>query len=103
VPDLVLLDYVLPDMKGDEVSRFLSQTPATANVRIVYMSGFGADLKPDQIKNANVIGSLNKPFTSDLLLKTVEKYMPEESSQPESKAAETEQASPAAAPAVGPA
>src|SRR5436190_15585308 len=26
VPDLVLLDYVLPDMKGDEVSRFLSQT-----------------------------------------------------------------------------
>ncbi|PYJ07293.1 MAG: hypothetical protein DMF06_16115, partial [Verrucomicrobia bacterium] len=99
VPDLVLLDYVLPDMKGDEVSRFLSQTPATAKVRIVYMSGFGADLKPDQIKNANVIGSLNKPFTSDLLLKTVEKYMPEESSQPESKAVETEQASPAAAPA----
>ena len=39
---------------------------------IVYMSGFGADLQPDQIKNANVIGSLNKPFTSDLLIKTVE-------------------------------
>jgi len=93
VPDLVLLDYVLPDMKGDEVSRHLSQTPATANVRIVYMSGFGADLKPDQINNANVIGSLNKPFTSDLLLKTVEKYMPKESSEIETKAVETEQPS----------
>lgn len=98
VPDLVLLDYVLPDMKGDEVSRHLSQTPATAKVRIVYMSGFGADLKPDQINNANVIGSLNKPFTSDLLLKTVEKYMPEETSEPESKAVESEQTSPAADP-----
>ena len=98
VPDLVLLDYVLPDMKGDEVSRHLSQKPATANVRIVYMSGFGADLKPDQINNANVIGSLNKPFTSDLLLKTVEKYMPKEPSEPESKAVETEQTSPAAEP-----
>jgi DNA-binding response OmpR family regulator len=96
VPELVLLDYVLPDMKGDEVSRHLSQKPATANVRIVYMSGFGADLKPDQANNANVIGSLNKPFTSDLLLKTVEKYMPKEPSEPESKAVETEEASPVA-------
>ncbi len=99
VPDLVLLDYVLPDMKGDEVSRHLSQTPSTAKVRIVYMSGFGADLKPDQANNANVIGSLNKPFTSDLLLKTVEKYMPKETSAPESKVVESEPASPAAEPA----
>jgi DNA-binding response OmpR family regulator len=98
VPDLVLLDYVLPDMKGDEVSRHLSRGPATAQVRIIYMSGFGADLKPDPIKNANIIGSLNKPFTSDLLLKTVEKYMPKEPSEPESKAVETEQTSPAAEP-----
>jgi DNA-binding response OmpR family regulator len=98
VPDLVLLDYVLPDMKGDEVCKHLAQKPATANVCIVYMSGFGADLKHDQISNANVIGSLNKPFTSDLLLKTVEKYMPKEASEPESKVMETEQTAPAAAP-----
>ena len=76
VPDLILLDYVLPDMKGDEVCRHLSQNPTTAKVRIIYMSGFGADLKHDKINNANVIGSLNKPFTSGLLLETVEKYMP---------------------------
>jgi DNA-binding response OmpR family regulator len=85
-PDLVLLDYVLPDMKGDEVCQRLTDNAATASVPIVYMSGFGADLQPDQIKNANVIGSLNKPFTSDLLIKTVENYMPknpEETAQPE--------------------
>jgi len=99
VPDLILLDYVLPDMKGDEVSRHLAKNSATAAVRIIYMSGFGADLKPDQISNANVIGSLNKPFTSDLLLKTVEKYMPKESSEPESKALETEPSPSTAQPA----
>src|SRR5678815_5039385 len=84
VPDLVLLDYVLPDMKGDEVSRQLAKDSATANVRIVYMSGFGADLKPDQDKDANIIGALNKPFTSELLLKTVEKYMPKGGSEAKS-------------------
>jgi DNA-binding response OmpR family regulator len=98
VPDLVLLDYILPDMKGDEVARHLSRSPATAKVRIIYMSGFGADLKPDPIKNANIIGALNKPFTSDLLLKTVEKYMSKEPSEPASKAVETGHTSPAPEP-----
>ena len=82
VPDLVLLDYVLPDMTGDEVCRRLAEDPATGHVRILYMSGFGTDLQPDQITSPNVIGSLNKPFTSDLLLTTVENYMPKETSEP---------------------
>ncbi|MEN3370704.1 MAG: hypothetical protein V7609_2847 [Verrucomicrobiota bacterium] len=102
VPDLILLDYVLPDMKGDEVCQRLSQNPATAKVPIIYMSGFGADLKPDQITSANVIGSLNKPFTSDLLIKTVENYMPKdtsEPSQPEIKATAAEETPAAEEPA----
>jgi len=98
VPDLILLDYILPDMKGDEVCRHLSQNPITANVRIIYMSGFGADLKLDKVNTANVIGSLNKPFTSDLLLKTVAKYMPNTSGESGSVAGETEQSSPAIKP-----
>ncbi|HEY8835667.1 MAG TPA: response regulator, partial [Chthoniobacterales bacterium] len=95
-PDLVLLDYVLPDMKGDDVCQRLTENSATASVPIIYMSGFGADLEPDQIKSANVIGSLNKPFTSDLLIKTVENYMPKdpnEPAQPENERIEEEQPS----------
>jgi DNA-binding response OmpR family regulator len=81
-PDLVLLDYVLPDMKGDEVCQRLSESATTANVPIVYMSGFGTDLPADEIKSPSVIGSLNKPFTSDLLIKTVENYMPKDPNEP---------------------
>jgi DNA-binding response OmpR family regulator len=88
VPDLILLDYVLPDMKGDEVCRHLSQNPITVGVPIVYMSGFGADLKHDKLSSGNVIGLLNKPFTSDLLLKTVEKYLPKDEAEPEPVAPE---------------
>jgi DNA-binding response OmpR family regulator len=93
-PDLILLDYVLPDMKGDDVCQRLADNPATAKVSIIYMSGFGTDLQPDQIKSGTVIGSLNKPFTSDLLIKTVENLMPKdttEPAQPETKPMEEEQ------------
>lgn len=98
-PDLILLDYVLPDMKGDEVCRRLTDNAATASVPIVYMSGFGADLQPDQMNNPNVIGSLNKPFTSDLLIKTVENYMPKDQNEPAQPANETLEQEQGAAPA----
>jgi DNA-binding response OmpR family regulator len=102
-PDLVLLDYVLPDMKGDDVCQRLTENPATAKVPIVYMSGFGTDLQPDQIKSANVIGSLNKPFTSDLLIKTVENYMPKETSEPSAPGTKPAAEEPSFSPAVEPA
>ena len=77
-PHLILLDYVLPDMKGDEVLSRLLQESSTSRVPVIYMSGFGTDLPSDPKQSANVIGSLHKPFTSELLLKTVEKFMPDE-------------------------
>jgi DNA-binding response OmpR family regulator len=81
-PDLILLDYVLPDMKGDAVSKKLLEHDTTANIPVVYVSGFGGDLQPDRSATPNVIGFLNKPFTSDLLIKTVETHMPKSSDEP---------------------
>ena len=78
-PDLILLDYILPDMKGDEVCRRLLENPGTAGIAVVYMSGYGAELQANRSENSNVIGFLNKPFTSDLLIKTVETHMPKKS------------------------
>ncbi len=91
LPELILLDYVLPDMKGDEVLSKLAANAASAKVPVIYMSGLGADLKPDHA-NGNVIGFLNKPFTSDLLIKTVETHMPKSPEESETAAQEVESA-----------
>ena len=74
-PDLVLLDFVLPDMKGDEVCRRLLANEATAKVPVVYVSGFGSDLSANREELSNIIGVLNKPFTSEALIGAVEKYL----------------------------
>ena len=82
-PDLILLDFILPDMKGDEVCRRLLANPETGKIPVVYMSGYGAELQASQGQNSNVIGFLNKPFTSDLLIKTVETHMPGKPDEPQ--------------------
>ncbi len=74
-PGLVLLDYILPDMKGDEVCRKLVANPVTSKIPVVYMSGLGSDLQPDRSEIPNVIGSLSKPFTSESLIKAVRDYL----------------------------
>ncbi|MBA3960841.1 MAG: response regulator [Chthoniobacterales bacterium] len=74
-PGLILLDYVLPDMKGDEVCRKLVANPVTSKIPVVYMSGYGSDLQPDRSQIPNVIGSLSKPFTSESLIKAVRDYL----------------------------
>ena len=81
-PDLILLDFVLPDMKGDEVCRQLVANSATAKIPVVYVSGFGSDLKPDRSEIPNVIGSISKPFTSETLVNAVRTYLGDEGSPP---------------------
>src|SRR5205814_1460605 len=77
-PDLILLDYLLPDLPGDEVSQRLSEDESTAHIPVLFMSGFGADLESAQARSENILGILHKPFTSDSLLKSVEQNLSSE-------------------------
>ena len=93
-PDLILLDFILPDTRGDEVCWRLLENPGTAAIPVVYMSGYGAELRASQGQNSNVIGFLNKPFTSDLLIQTVETHMPREPDEPQPTQSPTSPAEP---------
>ena len=70
-PDLILLDFVLPDMKGDEVCRRLGANEATAQIPIVLMSSSAAEMKRTEAQFSTVIKSIAKPFTPELLCATV--------------------------------
>ena len=53
----------------------MSSDESTADVPVVFMSGFGGDLENAQDRSENVLGILNKPFTTDSLLRTVEENL----------------------------
>lgn len=100
-PDLILLDYILPDLRGDEVSRVLSEEAQTKHIPILFMSGFGADLETKE-KAPNVFGILNKPFTSDLLLKSVESRLPKAEGAGETRMEEEREEAPSYQDVIGP-
>ena len=76
-PDLVILDYILPDLKGDEVSGQLAEDEKTAQIPVLYMSGFASEIQGGESQPFNVVGFLGKPFSADLLLKAVNECLPQ--------------------------
>ena len=71
MPDLILLDFVLPDMKGDEVCQRLQSDAKTAGLPVVLMSSSAADIRRTSEEFENVIKAIAKPFTPELLCATV--------------------------------
>lgn len=71
VPDLVLLDYSLPDFNGDEVCRRLLENEGTADVPVLMMSGHVAQMNSTAARFPNVVATIEKPFLSDALVDLV--------------------------------
>jgi CheY-like chemotaxis protein len=101
-PDLILLDFLLPDMKGDKVCRRLLDNKKTADVPVVLMSSSAAEIKRTQAEFGNVVKAIAKPFTPEVLCSTVGFILRENikaAPSPAAKATEAHAPAPVAAPA----
>jgi CheY-like chemotaxis protein len=67
-PDLVLLDYDLPDLNGAEVCRLLLQDERTANIPVIMMSAHVAEMKAAAAQLGNIVATIEKPFFSKQLV-----------------------------------
>jgi DNA-binding response OmpR family regulator len=71
IPDLVLLDYSLPDLRGDQICERLLQNTATARIPVVMMSGHVPEMLATAERYPNVVATIAKPFMSEALVRLV--------------------------------
>ncbi len=74
-PDLILLDYSLPDITGGEVCERLLANEKTARIPIIMMSGHVQEMQSVAERFENVIAAIAKPFLSPALVDLVQKTL----------------------------
>jgi len=75
IPDLVLLDYSLPDFNGDELCERLLENEQTAHVPVLMMSGHVPEMNAAAARFPNVVAKIEKPFLSDALVDLVQRTL----------------------------
>jgi CheY-like chemotaxis protein len=73
VPDLVVVDYMMPLMNGAEFARALRADPQFAHTKIILNSGLPEVAIRDQFDGYDAF--LRKPFKVDTLLTLVQQFV----------------------------
>ncbi len=70
-PDVILLDYMLPDVNGNVVCRTIKQNPEFANTRIIIISGVVNSDEIDDLMRSGAEDFLKKPFNISELIEKI--------------------------------
>ena len=71
-PDAIVLDIGLPDMNGYEVARQMRLLPASRDIPIIALTGFGQSRDKDHSAQVGFNAHLVKPVDPEELIRTVE-------------------------------
>ncbi|TFW19364.1 diguanylate cyclase [Duganella callida] len=75
LPDLILLDVIMPDMDGYEVLRRLRADAQTAHITVIFISGLG---RPEDEANGLKMGAadyISKPFNETVVMARVAMHL----------------------------
>lgn len=72
VPDLVLLDVMMPDMDGFSILRQLRAHPASAKLPVVFLTA--RPQEGDEYRRSGALGVISKPFEPRALVTQLRAY-----------------------------
>lgn len=75
VPDLVLLDVMLPQLSGYDVCQRIRQNPAWSNVRIVMLTARGREVEITKGLALGADAYVTKPFSTRELLDQIRRQL----------------------------
>ncbi|MDR2617996.1 MAG: response regulator [Treponema sp.] len=85
VPDMILLDVVMPEMSGYEAIGILKKNPRTADIPVVFLTSKTDAVSELEGFSLGAVDYVSKPFSPQLLLKRVEVHLLLESQKAELK------------------
>jgi DNA-binding response OmpR family regulator len=71
LPDLVILDYMLPDVNGNVVCQTIRQNPAFEHMKIIIVSGVVNQDEINDLLKAGADDFVKKPFNIEKLVERV--------------------------------
>jgi excisionase family DNA binding protein len=73
-PNMILLDFKMPELDGFEFCRFIRQDPRFHDLIVVAMSGLKSDEDIARMREVGVHEVMTKPFGYDALQEQIQKY-----------------------------
>lgn len=74
-PDLMILDYMLPDINGNIVCKTVRQNQALSSMKIIIVSGVVNPSEVEELLNAGADEFVKKPFNIEILLKQIDELL----------------------------
>lgn len=79
LPDLIIMDVMLPDIQGGEAVTMIKTHPSCKNIPVIFLTGLmSSGENKEGVETINVDGkaypALGKPFDFPQLLKAIERY-----------------------------
>lgn len=74
-PDMVILDVILPTIKGREVCRRLKAMEVSANIPVMFLTAKDSDDDIEAELSLGAITHVNKPINSMALLREIKKIL----------------------------
>lgn len=72
IPDLILLDIMMPDMDGYQVCQHLKSVPATADIPIIFLSALNETFDKVKAFQLGAVDYITKPFQFEEVLTRVQ-------------------------------
>ena len=75
LPDLILMDIVMPEMDGFQATRLIRKTPETAHIPIVMVSTKSQETDQIWAKRQGALEYIIKPFEEEELINVITPYL----------------------------
>jgi two-component system response regulator VicR len=74
-PDLILLDFLIPDLDGFEITKKIRNTPRLKKIPIIAVTSISDPAELEKVKNCGVDSLITKPIDNESFLKKIDRFL----------------------------